>query len=121
MTERVAIIGPPKSGKTTLSAAYPRVCHADDYAWLGWSEASGQLALELCGSKYDCYEGVAMVRALRKWLDRHPGKPVDRVIYLRQARQPLSAGQRAMASAHTSVWVEIEPQLRARGVVIEYR
>lgn len=121
MTERVAIIGPPRSGKTTLSAAYKRVCHADDFARLGWSEASGQLALELCSARYDCFEGVAMVRALRKWLDRHPGKPVDRVIYMRTPREPLSAGQSAMAKGVDAVWREVEPVLRRRGVVIEYR
>jgi leucyl-tRNA synthetase len=64
-------------------------------------------------------EGVALVRALRKWLERNAaGKPCDRVIVLRTPKVELTPGQAAMAKGHEKIWREVEPQLRKRGVEI---
>ena len=64
-------------------------------------------------------EGVAVPRAIRKWLARNPeGKPVDRVVWLGSPRLELSKGQTTMAKGCNTVWQQILPELRARGVEI---
>lgn len=69
MRQRVALCGPPKSGKTTLSAGWNRVLHTDDFIHLGWSQQSNAVCRAFEDTSYDCYEGVAIARALRKYLD----------------------------------------------------
>lgn len=117
----LAIIGGPKSGKTTFSEGMQNVIHTDDYMEMGWSHASESLSYKLGGSNF-VMEGVATVRALRKWLARNPsGKPVDKVLFLSGSHWPLTRGQSSMAAGVATVFQEIEADLLARGVEIEKR
>lgn len=119
--QRVAILGPPTAGKTTASRSYKRVCHGDGYIPMGWSEASAYVATLLDDPTIECYEGVVLARAIRKWLGTHrTGKPVDRVIYLERPRSKLTVDQQRMAAGIRTVWDEIRGELVRRGVVIEY-
>lgn len=123
---RICIAGGPKVGKTTLGNLLGGdpgvVLHSTDdlIATHDWSAAS------LAASKWFdepgdfVAEGVAIGRALRKWLAaNHTGKPCDLVYWLDVPRVPLTDGQRAMSRGCLTVWSEIEPELLRRGVRIE--
>ena len=131
---RLCIIGGPKTGKTTLAAelaASPgplavgtagsafRVRCSDEAMHLGWSEASAEVALWLDNAGPWIVEGVAVPRALRKWLAAHAeGKPCDIVLVLTTAHVELSKGQAAMGKGVATVWAEVLPELRRRGVEV---
>lgn len=136
---RIVILGGPKTGKTTLATqiAYgdggdrtftrspvpPSIRHTDDLIHFGWSEASQHIADEwLTQPGPWIIEGVAVVRALRKWREAHPGErpPVDRVIRLTTPHVALSKGQAAMAKGEETVWWEIEAWLEMHEVRVEY-
>ncbi len=122
---RVAIVGPPRAGKSTLSEQLATmlrapVVHADHYAYLGWSQASDALADRMLEGPA-IFEGVAVSRALRKVLARTPRSarpPVDAVIVLGTPLEPLEHGQRVMALGHDRVLSEVLPELARRGVLI---
>lgn len=122
---KIAILGAPKTGKTTLASKMAgdsnSSCRSTDEVMnLGWSEASAEVSTWF---DQDCpiIEGVGVARALRKWLERNPtGKPVDKLIVL--TNEPFTAhtpGQASMGKGIQTVLAEIEPALKARGVVIE--
>lgn len=124
---RIAIIGAPRAGKTTLAQQFGRehgymVWHADDLIPLGWSQASDEVT-NILTSYQDLdfvFEGVAVVRALRKALLLRPDEaPVDRCIVLERPRLTLSPRQRAMARGCATVLASIEPELVRRGVWME--
>lgn len=118
---RIVIAGGPHVGKSTAAdlLGLP-VRRTDDIIGMGWSEASAEAATWFDAPGPWVVEGVATPRALRKWLAAHPhGKPCDRVYWLTTVRAPLTKpGQAAMAKGCATVWVEIEPELRRRGVEI---
>lgn len=147
---RLVIAGVPKAGKTTASMAICGVAttadltrtpaglsgrfgpgayvrHTDDligaslgHGPLSWSGVSEVVATWFDATGPWIVEGVAAVRALRKWLAAHPtGAPCDRVLWLDTPRVALTAGQRRMAAGCRTVWREIEPSLLARGVHVE--
>ena len=123
MNHRVAITGGPRSGKTTLSGQFLdrgyTVKHTDDLIgnW-DWSEASHQAShwFNLPGPL--CIEGVAVPRALRKFLARCDAKPLDRLVILEGAMVPRNDRQAFMSKGIDTVLAEILPKLKARGVEI---
>lgn len=120
---KLCICGVPRSGKTTLSKHFEgpgeRVMHSDDLVGrMGWSESSDEVARWLSAQGDWVIEGVTVVRALRKWMREHPGKPCDAVVWMPDARVPLSAGQATMAAGVRTVWDEVWPELRRRRVEI---
>jgi hypothetical protein len=136
---RICIAGGPRTGKTTLAgklqadfigerrawldvealrAAMP-VRHTDDLIDLGWSDASAAAALWFDDPGPWIVEGVAVPRALRKWLAAHPeGKPCDVVHWLEEPMDLRSKGQIAMGKGCATVWEEIHDALTERGVRI---
>lgn len=122
---RVVIVGPPKSGKTTLSNQFDGlVLHTDDtIATHDWSSASDEV-MRWMQQDYDVIEGVAAARALRKFCNAFPSqdvRPCDKVILLTNSYQQLSRGQATMAKAIETVMLEIIPELVRRGVEFEIR
>jgi hypothetical protein len=127
-TGTIAIIGAPRAGKTTLAnelactLALP-VVHADDMIALGWSNVSDTLARLMLGDPTPAiYEGVAVVRALRKLLllTTADSKPrVHRCIVLEQPRIALSPGQESMRRGCATMLAGIAPELVRRGVTME--
>jgi hypothetical protein len=119
---RIAITGGPRTGKTTLAktaAGTITVRSTDDVKGLGWSEASASAATWFDAQGSICIEGVAVPRALRKWLAAHPtGKPVDEIYVLTVPLAPQTPGQAAMGKGVMTVLAEITPELRRRGVKI---
>jgi broad-specificity NMP kinase len=120
---RILIAGAPRAGKTTLAAMLERehkltALHTDTLIPLGWSEASDAAARWIDEPGPWIIEGVAVVRALRKWLATNQGKPADVVHWLGQERVPLSEGQTAMAAGCFSVWAQVLPELLGRRVKV---
>lgn len=121
---RIIVAGGPRVGKTTLarrlSADGRPVRRSDEVIDLGWSEASERVATWLDAPGPWVVEGVAVARAVRKWLATHPtGTPADVVHWSNVARAKRSAGQETMAKGCETVWREVLPELQRRGVRVE--
>lgn len=123
-TARVRIFGGPRTGKTTMALRMGResrtpVRHTDSLiASHGWSEASAAVADWLNEPGPWIVEGVAVGRALRKWLAAHPtGKPCDVLIWLNEPMVALTRGQDMMAQGCRTIMREIYLDLVARDVV----
>ena len=125
--KRIAIVGGPRTGKSTLAAKLSRdtglpLIASDDYKDLDWSEASQHVADLLTKNEPAIVEGVAVPRALRKMLAARPEeRPIDKLIVLEAPKVPRSNGQKAMSKGVHTVLDEILPELRALGVEIEWR
>jgi len=120
---RIVICGGPKTGKTTMSEEMETdtgtipAKHTDDLQHLDWSDASKVASYWLDNPGPWVIEGVAAVRALRKWLARNPtGKPCDRVVLLTHTWGPLTAGQETMTKGHATIWNGIRQELLNRDV-----
>jgi len=124
---RILIAGGPRTGKTTegLKLARALGCRlrsTDDLIPEGWSASS------LIASKWFdlpgpwVIEGVAVVRALRKWLTLHPDGeriPADLLLWHAVPFRELSEGQDRLAKGCITVMNSIVPELRARGLNVE--
>ncbi len=125
--DRVVITGVPRSGKTTLATNWPGTperYHTDDLAGvMAWSEVSEHVAgYWMSAAGPWLIEGVAAIRALRKWIATHSsGKPADLVVWMPQERMTLSSGQYSLAKGTRTIWQGLRPELLARGVAIEER
>ena len=123
---RIAILGPPRCGKTVLSMRLGDVTgmvpqHTDDLCGVTWDgrNASQVVAEEWMAASDWLVEGVACVRAIRKRLAMKPTeKPADYIIYLTEPFEILTHGQLAMAKGHWTIWDGIEPKLRELGCAI---
>lgn len=117
---RIAIAGGPRCGKTTLAASFGEARHTDDLIGSkDWSAASAEVATWFDADDPWIIEGVAVPRALRKWLIAHPdGKPCDVVHWLITPHVPLTKGQLGMLRGCETVWREIVGELTRRGVEI---
>jgi hypothetical protein len=120
---RLCIAGGPRSGKTTLAIlrgadlkVVPR--HTDTLiGQFDWSGASLEVSRWLDEPGPWIVEGVAVARALRKWMAAHPeGKPCDVAQLLVRPFGELSKGQAAMAKGCATVWSGIAGELARRGV-----
>ncbi len=119
---RTVITGGPRTGKTTLAATYTEhVEHTDALIdQCEWSEASERVAGWFDRPGPWVVEGVAAVRALRKWLANNPeGRPCDVVVWLDEPKVEITDGQDTMAKGCATIWSETEPGLVERGVIIE--
>jgi hypothetical protein len=126
MGPRIVICGGPKTGKTTLAGKVAHrirareVRHTDELIGvLPWSEDSEEVARWFSIPGPWIVEGVAAVRALRKWLASHPeGAPCDLVCWLSEPKVPRTPGQERLAKGTATVWAGTEQGLRNRGVII---
>lgn len=123
---RICITGGPRTGKTTLAASLGAgvpVTNCDDFISMGWSESSAHASVLMVRPGPWIMEGVQIPRALRKFIEAHPGtRPCDRLIILRnEPFVSLTAGQVAMAKGIDTVLAEILPALQRLGVEIEER
>jgi hypothetical protein len=120
---RILITGGPRTGKTAFGARVANVLgvpcqHSDDLVGvLEWSEASEEVARWMERPGPWVIEGVAVPRALRKWLATNDaGTPADRIYWLTDPFVPQSPGQVAMTKGMFTVWRGIAPAIVARQV-----
>lgn len=116
MHRRVAIVGGPGTGKTTLAAhTHNRpVLGTDDYQKMDWAEIPAALIQRTSelGPAF-VVEGVQVARALRK------GMTVDAVVVLDTQRRPDPLpGQLAMAKGVATVFNEWRASPAAAGVPV---
>lgn len=109
---RLAIVGAPRSGKTTLCGSIRdrKVVHTDDFIPLGWDAVPGAV-IERCNSISGSWavEGVAVARALRR------GLRVDGVLLLPDRPSAMEARHEAMAKGVATIMreaLQIRPNLR---------
>ena len=118
---QIVIVGGPRTGKTTMSEQIPGYRRStDETMGMEWSKGSDEVSRWFDVAGQWVIEGVATARALRKWLAKNKSnvKPCDRVIVLEHAHVGLKPGQDSMGKGVMTVWREIEPELRRRGVEI---
>jgi hypothetical protein len=119
---RIVIAGAPRTGKTTLALELggrldAQVLHTDSVIHLGWSEASLEVTTWFIQPGPWIVEGVAAVRALRKWLRVLPNlEPCDLVIWLDEPVVEQSSKQRILGKGCETVWEQTLPLLQACGV-----
>ena len=118
---RILVAGGPRVGKTWVADRIGAelgipVRHTDDLIGThGWSEASEEVARWMDEPGPWVIEGVAVVRALRKWLRAHPaGRPADLVYRGWSRRIPTTLKQDAMGDGARTVWEEIVAELWGR-------
>jgi hypothetical protein len=123
---RVVIMGGPRVGKTHLAnrlgGEHGMAYHSTDelIGKMAWSDVSAEVVrwFEDMDGPY-VVEGVASVRAVRKWCAAHPeGLPADFFLWLSIPRVERTKGQVAMGKGCASIWTEVEPELRKRGARI---
>lgn len=123
---RVVVVGGPGTGKTTLAAALARRLGAEHRTTdalvdqgLEWSEVSDRVA-GMLGDRGAPWvlEGAAAVRGLRKWLRSNNGHPGVVVVNLDRPVAGRTPRQEAMAKGVGTVWRQVAPALRARGVKV---
>lgn len=120
-SSRIVVAGGPRTGKTTYAGTLtPHPLHTDVLVGtVPWSGASEEVAEWFDRPGPWVVEGVAAVRALRKWLAAHPtGKPCDSVRWLAEPKVSRDRGQETMAKGCETIWAEVLPLLRKRGVTI---
>jgi len=122
---RTIIAGGPRTGKTTLSHSFvsSRVLRTDDLISMGWREASDYTAREWLRHPGPwVIEGVAAVRALRKYMAYYPRvKPCDRIYWMTRPHVALTDGQIRMTKGCNTVYAQIKDRLQDLGVEIHER
>jgi adenylate kinase family enzyme len=124
---RILIAGRPKTGKTTLALqlsqqfGYP-VRHADDInASHSWSNQSLEVAAWMESPGPYIIEGVTVVRAIRKWLERSidATKPCDIVYWGATPFVALDKNQTKLGLGCLTIWGQVHDELVRRGVQIK--
>lgn len=127
---RVVICGGPRTGKSTKA----RVLAGDRKRMHGPSKSTDSLMGEVdWGGAADevakwfsepgpwLIEGVQTARGLRRWLREHPeGKPCDRVLIMEKPKISQTKGQATLHKGVNTVLSGILPELKRRGVQVEY-
>ena len=114
---KIAIYGGAKTGKTTFSERFKDAYHTDDLIGLGWSELSEKASYWFDKEDF-CIEGVAVGRALRKWMKRNNGKPCDTLYWMNTPFIELTPEQKNMNKGCETIFNEIKGELIKRGVQI---
>lgn len=102
---RIAIVGGPKVGKTTLCRRVNDrpVFGTDSLMGLPWSEAPHAIIDQCQGITRFVVEGVQTARALRK------GLRVDCIVQLTKVHQELSQGQASMTKGIATIMASFDP------------
>lgn len=126
MGQTFVICGVPRAGKTTAGERLAGHLGCDLSSTdvligtLDWSGVSERVSTQwMVRPAPWVIEGVAAVRALRKWLKNNPeGKPCDVAVWMPSAKVPTSRGQRSMGKACETIWTQVAVPLADRGVSI---
>jgi hypothetical protein len=101
--KRIAIVGGPRTGKTTLAKTCTDrpIHHNDDGKHLSWESQPEYWKSRVEGQDSFVIEGVQAARALRK------GLQVDAVVELDKPHVELSKGQVAMSKGHKKIFGDV--------------
>lgn len=126
---RIVVAGGPRTGKSTLAVRLSER-HGLDYRPADslikqladehypererWSEASRRVSHWFDDPGKWIIEGVAVPRALRKWLARSESLLDAVVVWIPNPIQVRNEGQERMAKGCQTVWREIRPELSER-------
>lgn len=101
--KRIAIVGGPKTGKTTLAKTVTDrpVYHNDDGKHIPWEDQPEYWKGQVAGQDSFVLEGVQAARALRK------GLQVDAVIELDKPWVELNKGQASMHKGHKKIFGDV--------------
>lgn len=118
--ERIAIIGGPRTGKTSLSLSVVNrpVVHTDDYMHFAWADAPQAINEECRRHESFVLEGVQAARCLRGGKDGNRAPlEVDAVLWLDNTLCPVSPQQAAMAKGIKTTfadWLSRNPRVVVR-------
>ena len=114
---KIVIAGHPKTGKTTIAGQFAeagyKVYHTDDVIELGHGADSQAVSEWFDESGEWVVEGVTGPRAVRKWLDRHPGLPFPALVfYLREQVVPWD-NKGTFVKGLDTVWAQVSDKVRS--------
>ena len=122
MATKIIVCGGPLTGKTTIAKKIAEqhnytLLQTDDLMDMEWSAASEAASHWFDRDENLVIEGVAAVRALRKWLNRNERKKMDAIVLLlTKPMDKQSNGQASMSTAIGTIWSEVEDELRIRRI-----
>jgi len=125
---RVAILGGPRTGKTTYATRLAKsagvkltstgkrsadpVVHTDSFIADGWDRIPDNVIAKLEGESDFVLEGCQAARVLRRWFARDPeGPKLERVVIFTKPHVRRSGGQEAMAKGIRTVIDGLLPEL----------
>jgi len=114
--KKVALTGPPKSGKTTLANEIKDrpIIHTDDYAHLAWKDQATAPLIKTATLDKFLIEGVQVPRALRKGLE------IQIVICLGMSLEPLNTYQAGTAKSIRTILAEWSRSSMGEAIPIVY-
>lgn len=132
---RVAILGGPRTGKTTYATRLAKsagmrltstgkrsadpVVHTDSFIADGWDAIPDNVIAKLETESDFVLEGCQAARVLRRWFKQDPeGPKLERVIILTKPHVKRSGGQEAMAKGIRTVIDGLLPALHKARVQV---
>ena len=116
--KRIAIVGGPRTGKTTLARAIRGrpIISTDDYMDLAWEDVPDKV-IQVAGAAGGSFvvEGVQAARALRKGLE------VDAVVVMVHPKVELTPGQLSMAKGVMTVLEDWQSSRPTAVIAVEPR
>lgn len=132
---RVAILGGPRTGKTTFATKLAKkhglllhstgkrsedpLVHTDSFIKRGWDELPDHVIEQLQQQTDFVLEGCAAARVIRRWYKQDLTAPrLDRVYIITGAKVRRSAAQEAMARGIHTILTGLRPILDRAGVPV---
>lgn len=134
---RIAILGGPRTGKTTYATRLARklklpltstgklspdhVVRTDSFIGVGWDNVPQEVIKRLSAQEHFILEGCQAARVLRRWYAEDPDGPkLDRVIVFSKPHVPRTGGQNALAKGVSTILLGLIPTIKKAGVHVRF-